>query len=205
LPPFVGRLGFPFETFNQGGVQVHGGNLLLRKASPDGLDPILIDLRQSTQRLALAGDITHLPHRQISLGLRDALLLVKCVQELARRLRARQLVPQHLGQALVLPQALEVFQTFPAQRIQHQKALHVGGLVEAALALLHVQVPLHPVRNTEQPHRPHEKRNARLRGQHLLGGMLKIVLEGQLTLGGRPSRFLQQSHRCQPSNFAPLG
>jgi len=55
------------------------------------------DFERLREDQGLAGDITHLPHRQLPLRLLDPFLVMKGVQELPRRFRTRQLVAQHSG------------------------------------------------------------------------------------------------------------
>src|SRR5215472_17527244 len=59
------------------------------------------------------------------------------IEKFPRRSGTGDPMTQPFPQPRVLPQWIEVLQTVPASRVQHQKAFYGGGLVQASFALLH--------------------------------------------------------------------
>jgi hypothetical protein len=99
-------------------------------------------------------------------------------------------MPQHLAEPGVFAQTVEIIQTIPTQRLQHQKALHVRRFVKSALPLLHSQMALRTLRYTEGPHRPDEQRNAGVPREHFLSPF-PVILQQQFPFGGRALRLLR--------------
>lgn len=114
----------------------------------------LIDLRQSAQRRALLRDIAHLVRGQLLLRLLDQHVLVKAVEELPRLFRTRHLITRHLCDVGRFSQCIKIIQAIAAHRIQREKALHIGGLVQTTIPLLQPEMPLHAARYIQAPHRP---------------------------------------------------
>jgi hypothetical protein len=87
-------------------------------------------------------------------------------------------------------------------KIQHQEALHVAGLIQAPLALLQAQVPMHHPAHIQLTRRSQEDRNAAVRSDGFLQ-RLGIQLEQELSFGRRSTGFRGKAHL--PSNSAPNG
>src|SRR5664280_3196752 len=95
--------GFPLPTLDESGVQVEGGDLLLRAAPPQLLHHVFVHLRQAAQGRALSRDVTHPPAREFPLRLLDLRFVMKLVEKLPRGHRTGHLMPQHFSQARVFP------------------------------------------------------------------------------------------------------
>ena len=141
----------PLPALDDRRIQIDGRDLLVGTAPPDLLYHLLVDLRQTSQWGALLSDITHLTAGSSLLRLLALRLVVKLVQKLACGFRARHFMPQHLRQAGVLAQAIEILETIAAQRIQHQKTLDIAGFIQTSLSLLELQVLLHAARHIQRP------------------------------------------------------
>jgi hypothetical protein len=111
---------------------------------------VLVYLRQAAQRGALFRHVTDLADRQFPLRLLHLLGVVELIQELPRRFRTRRRMSQHGGQSPVLTQAIEILKAVPAHRIQHQKALDIGGFIKTSVSLFHRQVSLHAARHIQR-------------------------------------------------------
>jgi hypothetical protein len=92
-------------------------------------------------------------------------------------------VADKLGQAGVGAQMLEVVRAFAAHGVQHHKALHQAGFVEAALATPHPQVPVDAFGNTQGAESSHQPRHAAL-GSQLLLERLRVDLKLEFGIGG---------------------
>ena len=121
----IGRLRLPFPALDDGRIQIDGGDLLVRTAPPDLLYHFLVDLRQTSQWGTFLSDITHLTDGNSLLRLLELLLVVKLVEKLACRFRARHLVTQHLRHAGVLAQAIEILQTIARPSVFSTKKLSI--------------------------------------------------------------------------------
>ena len=91
---FVGGLGLPLPTLDDGRVQIHGGDLLRGATATQLLHYIPIHRRQALQWLALAGNVRHPVQRQLLLRLFDLGGIVKLAEKLPRCFRRRHSVPQ---------------------------------------------------------------------------------------------------------------
>jgi hypothetical protein len=104
-----------------------------------------------------------LAHEQFLLCLLHLGLIVKLVQELARRLATRNFMPQHFREAVVLAQRLEILDATSAQRVQQQETLHVPGFIQSALPLFDLPMLSHAARHVQRACRLQEIWNAGIR------------------------------------------
>ena len=117
-------------------------------------DQLLVGCRQSLQRRTLRR------HRGQSFLKQGQVVLVKTVEEVARRLCSRKLMADQLGQRLVLAELIEVLGALAAGRPQRQEALdHLRG-GQAALARLELDRALDDRGRAGEPIRLDEARNA---------------------------------------------
>ena len=115
-----------------------------------------IGLRQTGQRHRLRSDarLAALQQRQV--------LGMKLGEEVARRLRRRQLMAEQHGQRLVLAERVEILCPLAAGRPHRQEALHHPGRAQTALALLQLDLAVDDRRRARQAERLDQPRHPRV-------------------------------------------
>ena len=152
----VGGFGLPLPTFDHGGIHIDGRDAFPGAAPRQLTHHILVHLRQAAQCPAVFRHIANLVRRQFPLRLLNLLRIMELIQEFSCRLGAGYRMSQHRCQSPVFTQTVEVFQTIAASGVEHQKALDIGGFIEAAVPLLQCQVALHTAGYIQRPRGTHE-------------------------------------------------